>query len=209
MLPVHELIEVIIKTLDTRDPYTFEHSWRVAAISEILAKLLKLEPEYIQIIHIAAHLHDIGKIGISDAILNKPSRLTVTEFEEMKNHSQRGFEIVSKTKRFHELSPYILHHHEHWNGQGYPKGLAGKAIPIGSRIISVADAFDAITSSRPYRPARSYDEGFDEIFRYRGTQFCPDTVNALVDNHLEIRDQLERANEDIQRYKQGTVKNWA
>jgi putative nucleotidyltransferase with HDIG domain len=200
-IPFHNFIDITMKILDTRDPYTFEHSWRVAGMSEKVAQLFNLDLEYIEIIHVAAHLHDMGKIGIPDAILNKTSSLSDCEYEIMKTHSLKGFEIAQKIEILKGVSDYILYHHERWDGWGYPEGLSGKAIPLGSRIISVADSFDAITSSRTYRKGRSYHEAFKEIERCREQQFCPDTVDVFLDNQDEIIDVIEMANLEIEQHK--------
>jgi HD-GYP domain-containing protein (c-di-GMP phosphodiesterase class II) len=201
VLPVHELIEVIIKIMDTRDHYTIEHSWRVAGMCEVISGILALEPDYTRIIHIAAHLHDIGKIGIADSVLNKAGRLTDGEYELMKTHSRMGYDILNKTEIFKPLSSYILHHHESWNGKGYPDGLSGRAIPLGSRIIAIADSFDAMTSSRPYKKALSYEEGFREILRCRGEQFCPYITDAFLDNRNRVIQEIRKADQEIRRYK--------
>ncbi|MBI9109372.1 MAG: HD-GYP domain-containing protein [Spirochaetales bacterium] len=200
-IPFHNLIDITMKILDTRDPYTFTHSWRVAGMSEKVAQLLGLDSEYIEIIHVAAHLHDMGKIGIPDAILNKTSSLSDREYESMKTHSMKGFEIAKKIEILQGVSDYILYHHERWDGGGYPEGLCGRAIPLGSRIIAVADSFDAITSSRTYRQGRSYEEAFKEIERCRGQQFCPDTVDVFLDNQDEIIEVIEAANLEIEQHK--------
>ncbi|MBI9109436.1 MAG: HD domain-containing protein [Spirochaetales bacterium] len=197
----HSLIDITMKILDPRDPYTFAHSWRVAAMSEKAAQLFGLDPEYTEIIHVAAHLHDMGKVGIPDAVLNKASSLSDLEYETMKTHSMKGFEITRKIEIFKDVSDYILYHHERWDGGGYPEGLCGRAIPLGSRIIAVADSFDAITSSRTYRKARSYLDAFKEIKRCRGQQFCPDTVDVFLDNRAEIIEVIEAANLEIEQHK--------
>lgn len=194
-ITIHDAVELITRTLNARDPYTFEHSWRVAAFSEQIAKTMGLSPEQVDTIHIAAHLHDIGKIGVPDHILNKPSKLQAPEYEIIKEHSAIGYQIVAAYPIFQTIAPIILHHHERWDGQGYPDGLAGQAIPLGSRIIAVADSFDAISSHRSYRPAASIDYAAACILESSGTQFCPDAAGAfshLLPHLQNLRREVDR-----------------
>ena len=195
---IHDLMEVIVVLLNARDPYTFEHSWRVSAISEKIVSRIDIAPHWEETIHIAAHLHDIGKIGMSDPILNKPERLNQAEFEMVKAHPEIGYQIVSCLKQLDEIALYVRHHHERWDGKGYPCGLKGKEIPFGARIIAVADTFDAITSSRPYRDKRSYELAFDEIARSSGSQLCPEVCAAFLDLRTEIPIILENVNIEIE-----------
>ena len=199
LISIHNLVEVVVTVLDARDPYTHVHSWRVAEIAECLAYGFNLEKEWLNRIHIAAHLHDIGKIGVPDAILNKNGRLTVEEFSIRKSHSVIGSTIINKIPVLKDISLYIRHHHERFDGKGYPDGLVGKNIPFGSRIIAVADTFDAITSHRHYRPARSIEESFKEIRSCSGTQLCPECVTCFMDMKKNILHLIERVNAELLR----------
>lgn len=168
-------------TLESKDSNTHGHSERVGEYVSALAKHLNLnETEYINIWR-AAILHDIGKIGIPDIILNKPSSLTVEEWEIMKSHPVRGESICSKLKFAREILPIIRHHHEHYNGAGYPDGLKGESIPYLARIVSVADTVDAMTSPRNYRSPVTMEETIEELKRCAGTQFDPAIVEAFVE----------------------------
>jgi HD-GYP domain-containing protein (c-di-GMP phosphodiesterase class II) len=177
---LHTVVEAIITILDARDPYTFEHSWRVGALSEAIVEKMGIASRWRSITHIAAHLHDIGKVGVPDAVLNKPGRLTDCEFELMRAHSQIGFEIVSKLPPLDEIALYVRHHHERWDGKGYPCGLSGRDIPLGARIIAVADTFDAITTRRSYRAARSLGVALAEIEQVAAKQLCPEVSAVLI-----------------------------
>ncbi|HHC25423.1 MAG TPA: HD-GYP domain-containing protein [Desulfobacterales bacterium] len=181
MLPeivkLHELIDIVITILDARDPYTQEHSFRVAEYSELISENMGSDTDTHQRVHIAAHLHDIGKVGVSDYILNKPGKLAKEEMKEMQSHSRIGYNILKRIPMFQEISRIVLHHHERFDGGGYPKGLSGEAIPFESRIIAVADAFDAMTSDRPYRKGMPAEDAADEISRHSGAQFCPSVVS--------------------------------
>ncbi|NPD75312.1 HD-GYP domain-containing protein [Oceanispirochaeta sp. M1] len=194
---IHDLVETIIVILNTRDPYTFEHSWRVSALSEAISREMNVPNEYKESIHMAAHLHDIGKIGIPDYILNKTGKLTNVEYEKMKGHSEIGYEIVYGIENLKEIALYVRHHHERWDGKGYPSGLSGKDIPFGARIIAVADTFDAITSHRTYSKERSYDWAYEEIKASSGTQLCPEICDSFLDLKDDIPIILEEANNEI------------
>lgn len=176
---LHEVIDVVLTTLDARDPYTYEHSFRVALFAEMLSRELRLPAEIHQRTHVAAHLHDIGKIAISDQVLNKAGRLNREEMIEIQRHPRIGFNILSRLPTFHEIATIVLHHHERFDGNGYPGRLAGRGIPLESRIIGVADAFDAMISNRPYRNALSIDEALAELKRHAGEQFDPAIVTTL------------------------------
>ena len=194
---MHELIEVLITTLDARDPYTFEHSWRVAELSEVIAREMMIGKEWIQLIHVAAHLHDIGKIGVPDFVLNKIGKLSNSEYSLMQSHSRIGSNIVKKIPMLSDISDYILCHHEQWCGRGYPEGISEKDIPLGARIISVCDSFDAMTSSRTYRCCVSCEEAFKEIKSCSGTQFCPEVIECFMDIKEKIPNILISLNDNI------------
>ncbi len=176
----HEFVDALTKTVDARDPYTALHSYRVAEISEILAREMGYKEDFVLWIHIAGHLHDIGKIGIRDSILLKPGKLTPEEMDEIKRHPKVGADIVSKVTDLNPIVEIILHHHESWDGKGYPKGLSGEGISPGARIISVADSLDAMLSERPYRPAMSLSAALSEINSLSGTRYDPRVVETLM-----------------------------
>jgi len=187
---LHEVIDVVLTTLDARDPYTYEHSCRVALFSDLMARELQLPPAIQQRIRVAAQLHDIGKIAIADQVLNKAGRLDRDEMIEIQRHPRIGYNILVRLPTFHEIATIVLHHHERFDGEGYPQRLAGEAIPLESRIIAVADAFDAMTSNRPYRKALSVDESLAEIRRHAGEQFDPVIAASLTRLRDLVSEQL-------------------
>jgi putative nucleotidyltransferase with HDIG domain len=193
-LNLHSVIDMVVTTLDARDPYTFEHSYRVAYIAEMLAEAMCLPPNQCSLIHHAAHLHDIGKIGVSDKVLNKPGKLTEEERLELQLHPSIGCTILSKTPEFAAMAKIVRHHHERWDGNGYPDGLMGMNIPLESRIIGLADAFDAITSDRPYRATKSHEWALDEIQRHTGSQFCPECVEVFLTQRAKLKIGLYQSN---------------
>jgi diguanylate cyclase (GGDEF)-like protein len=172
------LATALARAVDAKDSYTRSHCETVAELCVTIASHLGLEAGRIEQLRLAGLLHDVGKIGVPDSILQKPSRLTDSEFETMKSHSRLGHSIVSGAG-LEEEARWILHHHERPDGQGYPGRLSGDAIPLESRIILVADAFEAITSDRPYREAQRASAALDELQRHSGTQFDPECVAAL------------------------------
>lgn len=166
--------------LESKDPYIREHSLRVTKYGVMLAKELGLKPEEIEIIENTGYFHDIGKVGISDNILQKPSELNAEEWESMKRHPIIGYEIVEPLKLLHIALPGIRHHHERFDGQGYPDRLKGKEIPLSARILSIADAYEALTGTRPYRKAVSSQEAVNELKKCAGTQFDPELVEKFI-----------------------------
>lgn len=183
----HEVIDIIVNILDARDPNTSVHSWRVAEVSGMIAEAMQLPEKEKGILHTAAHLHDIGKIGISDKILNKPGSLTAEENEQIQAHPRIGCNILGRLPMFREISMIVLYHHERFDGLGYPEGLTGENIPLASRIISTADTIDAITADRPYRKAKSAEECFLEMELHTGSQFCPTVISYAT----MIKDDIE------------------
>jgi hypothetical protein len=175
-----EAVESLNATVDAKDPYTAGHSQRVRRIAVALGRELGLGPKQIDVLHFAGLFHDIGKIGVPDAILTKPDRLTELEYEIVKRHPEDGARIVGRLRRLHAAVPAILHHHERWDGNGYPHGLRGDGIPIEAAIVGLADALDAMTTDRPYSCARTLEDATEEIVRNRGTQFAPAVVDAFV-----------------------------
>ncbi len=178
---LHDVIECLTTALDAKDPYTSGHSSRVADMTLDIAKYMGLRGSKLETIHLAAHLHDIGKIGISENVLNKAGKLLPEEWAEIKKHPEIGYNILSKSQYMKEVSKIVLHHHERWDGKGYPSGLKQTEIPLGSRIITVADSIDAMTYDRPYRPAMSWQECKNEIISNCGIQFDPAVVKVIND----------------------------
>jgi HD-GYP domain-containing protein (c-di-GMP phosphodiesterase class II) len=166
--------------LDLKDLNTGVHSTRLAEWALHVAGEIGLDEASFPDIEVAALLHDIGKIGIPDAILNKPGRLTDDEYELMKKHPEYGWIVLRGLPGFERVSLLILHHHESFDGKGYPGGLAGEEIPMGSRIVSVIDAFDAMVSSRPYRQGMPFEEAARRLVQASGTQFDPRVVERFL-----------------------------
>lgn len=174
-------IGAIINTLNEKNKREELHSHRVSELSKRLAQQLGFTEQAVEEIKTAALLHDIGKIAINEEILNKMGKLSDEELNEMKRHPEIGYRILRSVNDMVDMSDYVLYHHEHWDGTGYPKGLGGKDIPIQARIISIADAFDAITSDRTYRPRRTNEEAFQELIRCSGKQFDPELIVSFID----------------------------
>jgi len=170
----------MVSLLDLRDSYTGGHSARVAEYSQAIALRLGLDSQNLDTVVMAAAIHDIGKIGVPDQVLLKQGRLTEEEYECIKKHSEFGWMVLRNISGFEEAGLMLLHHHERLDGRGYPGELSGNAIPLGSRIIAVADTFDALTTNRPYRTARTEEFALDEIRRCAGTQFDPEIVEAFL-----------------------------
>lgn len=185
-------IHSLIKALEAKDLYTRGHSQRVTLYSVAIGTRLGFERNRLENLRRAAVLHDLGKIGIRESILNKASRLTALEFDEIHRHPELAIRILSPIPFFRPLLPFILHHHERIDGTGYPGHLAREEIPLESRVLAVADAFDAMTSTRAYRKALPREEALQEIGRCSGTQFDPEVVSCF----LRIQ-ELPPANGDI------------
>jgi putative nucleotidyltransferase with HDIG domain len=172
-------IRALAATLDARDPYTAGHSERVSALSVLIGRQMGLDAAELDVLRLGALLHDIGKIGLSDAILRKPGPLTAEEYDQLKRHPGQGARILRQVPFLAPHIPIVELHHERPDGRGYPFGLHADEIPIAARIVHVADAFDAITSARAYRPARGTTEAIAELRRCSGTEFDPASVEAL------------------------------
>lgn len=188
-----ELLQLMVAAIEARDPYTSGHSQRVARYAKLIAKSFGLGSRLTDRVMIAALLHDVGKIYEEFApILRKPGRLTDDEFEVMKSHSTRGSMLVCKVSHFEDLVPMVQSHHEAWDGRGYPDGLSGEQIPLGARIIALADTIDAMSTSRPYRPALSETEVRAEIRRESGRQFDPKICAVILKDSvwMEIRREI-------------------
>ena len=175
-----EFVETMAKALDARDAYTAGHSHRVSEYSVAIAQTMGLTPEAVEIIRIGAELHDIGKIGIPDEVLQKSGRLSPNEFDLIKQHPQIGRQILEKVGRFDRYLPIVELHHENHDGTGYPYGLRGDDIAIEARIVHVADVYDAITSDRAYRSAMTQSQVFELLERGTGTQFDPAVMQSLM-----------------------------
>jgi len=173
-------VYALAAAVDAKDHYTYGHSRKVNTHAVALAEAIGLPPEEVARISTAALLHDIGKIGIPDRILNKKGKLTDEEWEVIKSHSRLGATIVGNIPDLAPCVGFILHHHEWWDGNGYPQGLKGKTIPLGARILAVADAFAAMTSARPYRDPLCDDKVLQRLRHGAGTQFDPELVEVFV-----------------------------
>jgi HD-GYP domain-containing protein (c-di-GMP phosphodiesterase class II) len=173
-------LEALSAALDARDRETEGHSRRVTDLTLAVAKAMGFSEKQLVDIERGALLHDVGKIGISDAILHKPGPLTSEEWAEMRKHPELGYKVLQGIGFLQDALPIVLYHHEWYDGSGYPYGLRNGSIPLEARIFAVADAYDAITSERPYRPARSHEEALQEIKRHAGTQFDPQVVEVFL-----------------------------
>jgi putative two-component system response regulator len=194
--PVLDSIALTLSTaIEARNLETGEHCRQLGVLSERMAAVLGLDERQQMTIRIGGYLHDIGKIGIADAVLLKPGKLTESEMAEMRRHSEIGAAILEVHDAMSEISQIVRHHHERWDGRGYPSALVGSAIPLGGRIIAVADAFSAMTSDRIYRPSLSLDRAWAELRAHAGTQFDPEIVavfEQVVDEEGRLR-QLDPA----------------
>lgn len=175
-----QFIETMAQALDARDPYTAGHSLRVAAYSHALARAMGLSEEDAETVRVAAQLHDIGKIGIPDVVLQKPGLLTPEEYGLIRLHPQIGRKILEKVGRFETLLAVVELHHENHDGTGYPFGLAGHEVPVAARIVHVADSFDAMTTTRSYRSALPLRAAIHEIERNAGRMFDPAAAKAFL-----------------------------
>lgn len=195
-----ELLQLMVAAIEARDPYTSGHSKRVCQYSRIIGRAIGLPSKQIERIEIAALLHDVGKIHENFApILRKPSRLTPEEMALMQTHPLKSAELVAHVTHLRDIVEMVRHHHENWDGSGYPYGLAGQEIPLGSRVIIFADTVDAMTSDRPYRAALGEVQVRAELHRMRGRQFDPEICDALLSSAMfkelfrgQAREQLAR-----------------
>jgi energy-coupling factor transport system substrate-specific component len=191
--------------------YTQKHSIRVAEITLLLAQKLNIDKEVLNLIYTAGMIHDIGKIGIPDSILNKPGKLTKEEFDVIKTHPTIGINILADFPEFSQIKNAILYHHERYDGKGYPTGLKGEEIPIIARILSVADAFDAMNSTRVYRPNLNKEAIIEQFEICKGTQFDPVIAQLMIDlinsGEVEIDDLPEKTKSENEQVQPTTIKN--
>lgn len=176
----NKTIQVIVNTLNEKNEREKIHSENVGVFSRKIAEAMKLDYDTIKEIEVAGLLHDIGKIIVREEVLNKPEKLTEAEYEEIKKHTEIGYQILKSVDAYFSLAEYVLYHHERWDGYGYPRGLKGKQIPLVSRIISAADAYEAMISDRPYRKGLKKEAAILELQRNSGTQFDPEIVDVFV-----------------------------
>ncbi len=192
-----DMIQTLRYTVEAKDPYTRGHSDRVSEFSVLIGEKLGLSEEQIKILRIGGLFHDIGKIGIPDSILLKTDKLSDDEYSEIKNHPSIGAHILGAASIFKDIIPIVKHHHERFDGRGYPSGLQGEEIPFLARIAAVADTFDAMTSKRSYRDALDIQYVKDEIQRCKGTQFDPQIADAFLDI---LENNFDKINEIQEKY---------
>ena len=183
-------LDALTASIDAKDPYTCGHSRRVAYMSKMLAEAYGLETKIVDRIHIAGLVHDVGKIGIPEAILRKPGKLTDEEFDIIKRHPDIGARILRDIPHFEDVLPGVLYHHERYDGRGYPRGLEGEGIPLFGRIIAVADSFDAMSSTRQYRRAMPREKVLEEIRNGAGTQFDPEMAKVFLTLDYQEYDRM-------------------
>jgi HD-GYP domain-containing protein (c-di-GMP phosphodiesterase class II) len=176
----YETVEALAEAIEKKDRYTGGHTKRVVYYSMCIAKYMNLTPEQLERIRLGAVLHDVGKIGIEDKILKKQAPLDKDEWEVMQKHPEIGFDIMSRVEGLKDVVGAMRYHHERWDGKGYPLGLKGEEIPMIARVVSVADTYDAMVSTRPYRKGLDPKIAFDEIEKHSGTQFDPTVVKAFI-----------------------------
>lgn len=193
-----ESIETLRYTVDAKDSYTKGHSERVSEYAVLLGKKLCINSDDLYTLRIGGLFHDIGKIGIPDSILTKNGKLTDDEYEQIKNHPSIGAKILSNASIFTDIIPIVKHHHERFDGTGYPDGLKGNEIPYMARIVAVADAFDAMASRRPYRDEVEIQKIIEQISNNKNSQFDPEIADALLDI---IKNNYEALEEIQTRYK--------
>lgn len=186
-------LHALSTTIDAKDSYTHGHSERVALMSRQLAEAAGLDAQTVHRVYLSGLVHDVGKIGVPEAVLTKPGKLTDEEYGLVKKHPEIGARILQGIRQMQDLIPGVLHHHESWDGRGYPHGLAGRDIPLFGRLIGLADAFDAMSSDRTYRHAMPMHKVLDEVRRCSGKQFDPDLADVFVGlDFTEYLDMIER-----------------
>jgi HD-GYP domain-containing protein (c-di-GMP phosphodiesterase class II) len=202
---LQNIVRALVSAIDAKDPYTSGHSDRVARFAVRIALEMRCSPKFINTVYMAGLLHDVGKIGIDDNVLRKAGRLTTVEFEHIKKHPELGYKILADLKQLAEVLPAVLHHHEQWDGQGYPHRLSGEEIPKIARIMAVADAFDAMSSDRPYRTGMP-EEKVHEVFRNgSGKYWDPEVVEAFFNAKDDIRSISQRERAQVDSFQQQLV----
>jgi hypothetical protein len=186
-----QTIFAFVRAIDARDPYTARHSEKVAGYAVALARALGLPPEDCRRIHLAGMLHDVGKLSLERSVLHKPGPLDDEEWQQVREHPALSAHIIGAVSRFAAFVPGARHHHERYDGRGYPDGLAGQAIPLDARILAVADSYDAMTSDRSYRPALSHAEAIARLTADAGSQFDPVCVRAFAALDLDPRGPVD------------------
>ena len=179
------MLTVLTGAIEARDPYTRGHSARVTALAEEVARRRGWSEARLASLRIGGPLHDIGKLAVSDDVLRKEGRLDESEHAQIREHPKIGARILLRMASLREAIPYVLYHHERWDGHGYPSGKAGEEIPLEARVLAVADAFDAMTSDRPYRRALTREQALAEIERCAGTQFDPRIAQVFLELFTE------------------------
>lgn len=202
---LRNIIRALVSAIDAKDPYTSGHSDRVARFAVRIALEMRCNPKFVNTVYMAGLLHDVGKIGVDDNVLRKAGRLTEAEFEHIKRHPVLGHKILADLKQLADVLPAVLHHHEQWDGHGYPEGLAGTQIPAIARIMAVADAYDAMTSDRPYRHGMP-DEMVNQIFREGSGKFWdPEVVAAFFNAQDDIHAIAQRERPQVESLQQQFV----
>jgi putative nucleotidyltransferase with HDIG domain len=184
-----EAARILVEPLESRDPYIEDHLRAVSRLALRIGLRMSLPSEQLDVLSLGALLHDVGKIGVPDRILQKPGRLTDEEYQIIKRHPVLGARMLSSVRELAPAVPVVRHHHERFDGKGYPEGLAGEDIPLGARIISVVDAFDSMIRERPYGYGISRETALEEIENNSGTQFDPQVVRALLEVVWELGDR--------------------
>jgi HD-GYP domain-containing protein (c-di-GMP phosphodiesterase class II) len=188
-----EFSKVLSFTLEEKDPYTSGHSERVCYYSGLISREISLPPAERDELQIASYLHDIGKIGISNRFINKKGGLKATDWAVIKQHTRKALDLLAPLNLSPSILSYIEHHHEHFDGRGYPEGLKGNQIPLGARIIAVSDSYDSMTSNRPYRKPLSEEEARKELLKWAGKQFDPKLVSAFLLSLDERRESVQES----------------
>jgi len=191
---IHAFTESLMRALEARDPYTGNHSDRVARLSEKIAEIMGFDMEQCVLIHILGHVHDIGKIGVPDGILLKTGKLSKAEYSVIQDHCFMGYQILKEIPFFKKHAEIVLYHHERIDGKGYPHGLKGCDIPVESCIIAVADTFDAITTTRTYRKAQDIARAMEIIEDCRDTQLSRQVIDALFKVDKSFLEDLIESN---------------
>jgi putative two-component system response regulator len=193
LIPIEQVIQALEQAVDAKDDYTGGHLRRLAAYAALIGRMLGLSEQAIDALRAGARLHDVGKIGVADAILRKPGPLTADEHHQIRQHPQIGAQVLAPLDLDAEIISIVTCHHERWDGRGYPAGLIGENIPLGARIVAVADAFDAMTAERPYSQPMTIKAAIERLRSGAGAQWDPTIVAALVECLAEIAPCQERA----------------